>query len=165
MIGALSVLGFGSDQGSLLSIGDENTFHVTIFGVDLGINTSNLGLVELCTKLYAHSYASRNHFLRGIVLSRGHLIAENMALRQQLAALKLKNPRPRLNNADRMFWVLLRKLWSKWVDSLIIVKPETVVGWHRKGFRLYWKLISRPSRVGGRPKIAKEIRDLIRRMA
>ena len=69
--------------------------------------------------------------------SRNDLVLENLALRQQLAAFKQKQPRPRLTDADRAFWVLLRRLWSKWSDALIIVSPDTVVRWHRKGFRLY----------------------------
>ncbi len=57
----------------------------------------------------------------------------------------------------------MRRFWSRWADVLVIVKPETVVGWHRTGFRLYWRWRSRPR--GGRPKITEEIRALIRRLA
>jgi transposase InsO family protein len=64
---------------------------------------------------------------------------------------------------DRLFWVLLRQLWSRWANALIIVNPDTVVGWHRAGFRLYWRWRSRPR--GGRPRITEEIRVLIRRLA
>jgi hypothetical protein len=64
---------------------------------------------------------------------------------------------------DRLFGIALRKLWSRWTEVLVIVRPETVVGWHRTGFRLYWRWRSRPQ--GGRPKIIAEIRALIRRMA
>jgi len=68
-----------------------------------------------------------------------------------------------LNRLDRIFWIALRRYWSRWTEVLIIVKPETVVGWHRAGFRLYWRWRSRPG--GGRPKIAEEVRVLIRRLA
>jgi len=64
---------------------------------------------------------------------------------------------------DRLFWTILRSTWSRWKDALFIVKPETVVGWHRAGFRLYWRWKSRPR--GGRPRITKEVRVLIRRLA
>ena len=89
---------------------------------------------------------------------------ENLALRQQLAVFKRHCPRPRLRKADRLFWVLLSKSWKDWQRALIIVKPETVVSWHRKGFRLFWTRISRKRR-SGRPEASSEIRALIRKMA
>jgi transposase InsO family protein len=91
------------------------------------------------------------------------LALENLALRQQLAILKRETKRPKLNNADRAFWVALCSLWSDWQSALVLVKPETVIGWHRKGFRLYWSYKSRNR--GGRPPIDSQIRTLIRRMA
>jgi len=90
---------------------------------------------------------------------------ENLSLRQQVATLKKDNPRPRLNTFDRAFWVALRKIWPRWKESLLIVKPETVVGWHRRGFRFRWAFISRRGKKRGRPNINKEIRELIRRTA
>jgi transposase InsO family protein len=66
---------------------------------------------------------------------------------------------------DRLFWTALRHFWSRWTDVLVIVKPETVIGWHRIGFRLYWRWRSRSRPLGGRPKITEEIRVLIRRLA
>ena len=95
--------------------------------------------------------------------SRSDTALEVLALRQQIAVLKRKRPRPPLNALDRLFWTILHHLWSRWADVLIIVKPETVVGWHRAGFRPYWRWRSRPR--GGRPKITDEIRVLIRRLA
>ena len=89
---------------------------------------------------------------------------ENLALRQQLTVFKRHCPRPRLRKADRLFWVLLSKSWKDWQRALIIVKPETVVSWHRKGFRLFWTRISRKRR-SGRPEASSEIRALIRKMA
>ena len=100
---------------------------------------------------------------RGLFRSRVNTSLEILALRQQVAVLKRKLPRPSLNGLDRFFWTSLRHLWPRWSDVLVIVKPETVVGWHRAGFRLYWCWRSRPH--GGRPKITEEIRTLIRRMA
>jgi putative transposase len=98
-------------------------------------------------------------------LSREDLILENMALRQQLLALHTKRPRRRLSAAHKLFWVALRRLWSGWKGSVILVTPRTVVAWHRAGFRMYWKWLSRARRRGGRTRVSKEIRALIFRMA
>ena len=75
-----------------------------------------------------------------------------------------KGARPPLRMADRLFWVVLSRLWSGWREILVIVKPETVIGWHRKGFRRFW---TRKSRRGkpGRPPVSSEFRGLIRRMS
>ena len=101
--------------------------------------------------------------LRVFFRNRTDTALEVLALRQQLGVLKRKRPRPVLNRLDRLFWTTLRTLWSRWDEVLVIVKPETVIGWHRAGFRLYWRWRSRPR--SGRPKISEEIRVLIRRMA
>jgi hypothetical protein len=69
----------------------------------------------------------------------------------------------RLNSADRLLWVWLSRLWSGWRSALVIVKPETVIAWHRKGFRLYWRWKSRHRQ--GRPSISREVIDLIRKMS
>jgi putative transposase len=97
--------------------------------------------------------------------SRQDLILENLALRQQLLALHAKRPRRRLSAWHKLFWVMLRGLWSAWKKPLVLVTPRTVVGWHRAGFRLYWKWLSRTRRLGGRKSVSKEIRALIARMA
>ncbi len=88
---------------------------------------------------------------------------ENLAIRQQLAVLNRKTPRPRLHPPDRWFWVLISSLWPDWRGALAIAKPATVIGWHRKGFRLFWTWKSR-SRRSGRPPVSREVRDLICRM-
>ncbi len=75
--------------------------------------------------------------------SRYNLNLEIIALRQQLEVLKRKTPRPRLRKRDRIFWILLHRLWPGWSNALIIVKPETVVAWHRAGFRKFWRFGSR----------------------
>ena len=95
--------------------------------------------------------------------SRYNLGIEILALRQQLVVLQRKHPRPRLRIQDGIFWVLLRRLWPAWRNVLVIVKPETVVGWHRAGFRLFWRLRSQ-AKSRGRPKIDAELRGLIKRM-
>ena len=73
------------------------------------------------------------------VRSRNSMGLEIVALRHQVSVLKRKNGRPRLKCWDRVFWVFLRRVWSRWAAVLVIVKPETVVRWHRAGFRLYWR--------------------------
>jgi len=96
--------------------------------------------------------------------TRRDLLLENLALRQQLAVLARRCPQPRFSNGDRFLWITLRRLWSGWRKALILVQPETVVRWHRAGFKMYWKWISRSRvRVGRRPT-SKEIRELIFRM-
>ncbi len=100
-----------------------------------------------------------------IFKSRARLVAENLCLRQQLIVLKRRQVRPQLRDADRCFWVLACQLLSGWRRSLIVVRPDTVVSWHRKGWRAYWRWRScRPSGTGRR-KIDPELRELIRRMA
>jgi len=86
-----------------------------------------------------------------------------LALRQQLATYAQRRPRPRLTSLDRAFWVALHRLWPRWKEVLVIVQPDTVIHWHRKGFRLYWRALSR--RGPGRPRIPQEVRELIRRLA
>ncbi len=92
------------------------------------------------------------------------LAIENLALRHQLLVLHRAARRPRLRASDRALWVLLSRLWSGWRDSLIVVQPETVIRWHREGFRLYWRWKSR-SKGSGRPRVPTDVRDLIRQMS
>ena len=90
---------------------------------------------------------------------------ENIALRQQLAVLRRSAPkRLKLTSADRIFWVWLRLLWYDWESALMIVKAETVVSWHRKGFRLFWTWKIHHGKPG-RPQVPQEIRNLIRMMS
>ena len=96
--------------------------------------------------------------------SRRDLVLENLALRQQFSTLASRRL-PSLSSADRAFWVALRLLWPGWRRVLVIVQPDTVVRWHRAGFRAYWRWLSRKRIRGGRPPLAREVRDLIRRMA
>jgi len=78
--------------------------------------------------------------------------------------LKRKHSRPRLTLLDKSFWVLVHKFWSGWKQTLIVVRPETVVRWHRSGFALYWRAISRARRMIGRKRVSKQVRELIFRM-
>jgi putative transposase len=102
-------------------------------------------------------------FLRAVLGDRAAIAAENLALRQQLAVLRVSAKRPRLRKRDRIFWLWLSRLWSGWRSCRMIVKPETVIGWHRQGFRLYWRWTSR--KKPGRPRTGAQIRRLIQRMA
>jgi len=92
------------------------------------------------------------------------LALENLALRQPLAILKRSKKRPQIRTKDRLFWILLCRFWSNWREPLIVVKPETVIRWHRRGFKLFWKFKSQ-RKGAGRPPISAEIRDLILKMA
>ncbi len=92
-----------------------------------------------------------------------NLQSRTSALRQQLAALQHQSKRPRLRKRDRIFWAILSRLWTNWRSALLIVQPDTVVRWHRRGFKLFWRWKSRAR--PGRPKIEAEIRELIRRMS
>lgn len=76
--------------------------------------------------------------------SREEQAIVELALRQQLAVYAQKRPRPKLSPLDRAFWVALSRLWPRWKNHLVVVRPETVVRWHRNGFRRYWRSISMP---------------------
>ena len=101
--------------------------------------------------------------LRG-VRTQHALVLENLALRHQLAVLQRTAPRPRLRPSDRLFWVLLSRLWRGWAEVVAIVLPETVLRWHRAGFRLFWTRKSHRN-WPGRPAVAPDVRALIRTMA
>ena len=101
--------------------------------------------------------------VRALFSKKADLVAENLALRQQLIVLRRRIGRPRLLKRDRIFWLWLARSWTRWRDSLIVVKPATVVRWHRRGFKYYWTWKSRHK--GGRPTVAPEVRELIRRMS
>jgi putative transposase len=94
--------------------------------------------------------------------SRMDLELEVVALRHQLMVLRRQRPgRPRLTLIDRLLWVWLYRLWPRCLKVMVLVKPATVVQWHRQGFRLYWRWRSRP----GRPSLEREVRVLIRQMS
>src|ERR1039458_711030 len=97
--------------------------------------------------------------------ARAALELKNLALRHQIGVLKRSaRKRPKLTAADRLFWVSLSRVWCDWRSALDIVKPSTVISWHRKGFRLFWTWKIRHGRTG-RPSVACEVRDLIRKMS
>src|SRR6202047_370166 len=95
--------------------------------------------------------------------SRATLHLENLALRHQLSILRRSVKRPKLTSADRLLWAWLYEVWSDWRSAVVIVKPETVIAWHRKGFRLFWTWKVRRSQPG-RPPVTKDVREQIRKM-
>ena len=100
-----------------------------------------------------------------IVLASRHrsLVLENLALRQQLTMYQRTRPRPAARGIDRLFWIGLRLAWPDWKSALVVVRPATVIAWHRRGLAWYWTHRSRPS--GGRPQVGADVRRLIREMA
>jgi putative transposase len=112
-----------------------------------------MGILKACVLL-----------LRAMLVPKAWLAIENLALRQQVAVFKQSVKRPNLRPRDRVFWVWPSRLWPNWRSALAIVQPETVIKWHRMGFKLYWKWKSRAGKPG-RPRIEREIRELIRRMS
>jgi hypothetical protein len=108
-------------------------------------------------------FGSLFYAVRTLFLSSATLQLEIVALRHQLNVMRQsQRGRVHLNRADRVFWVWLAKIWSGWRSALVIVKPETVVAWHRKSFRLYWKW---KSKCGpGRSEVSAEVRALIHKM-
>ena len=93
-----------------------------------------------------------------------YLTAENLALRQQLIVLKRNQKRPSLKERDRVFWTVLSQVWPRWRDSLVIVQPETVIGWQKRAFRFYWRRKSRGA-YRGRPKLSPELKSLVLKLS
>ena len=105
-------------------------------------------------------------FVRQVmVLASRHrsLVLQNLALRQQSAVYRRTRPKPAIRWPDRLFWIGLRRAWPDWKSALVVVRPATVVAWHRRGFAWYWTHQSR--RRSGRPQVGADIRRLIREMA
>jgi putative transposase len=117
---------------------------------------------------FLHLALSALHLLAAAVSaafqSRATLQLENLALRHQLGVLRRSVKRPKLTSADRLLWVWLCDVWSDWRSALVIVKPATVIGWHRRGFRLFWTWKVRRGQPG-RPLVPKSVRELIRKMS
>lgn len=95
---------------------------------------------------------------------RRALLLENLVLRQQLAVLtRPTRRRPRLRRRDRVFWLVLSRLWRDWRRYVVVVQPDTVLRWHRRGWRLLWWW--RSGRPAGRPRLPQEVRELIARLS
>src|SRR2546428_6430659 len=102
--------------------------------------------------------------LRVSVRSRRDLVLENLLLRHQLAVLtRPTRKRPPLGGRDKLVWILARRLCRDWRRHLVVVRPETVVAWHRRGWRLFWWWRSRCPI--GRPRLSAEVRELSATMA
>lgn len=99
-----------------------------------------------------------------VLRSRRALLLENLVLRQQLSVLKRRARKARVPTLDKLFWIAIQRFWPNWKRSLILVSPETVVRWHRAGFRIYWAWFSRHRICWGRKRISKELRELIFKM-
>ena len=102
--------------------------------------------------------------LRAAFRTRTDLTLENLALRQQLALLRRRSKRPKFGLLDRAFWMWLSQWWTRWSEVLHVVKPQTVIRWHRQSFRAFWTWKSRRGRLG-RPRVGAELADLVRTMA
>ncbi len=102
--------------------------------------------------------------LRAALRTRADLALENLALRQQLALLCRGSKRPQFRRLDRLLWVWLSSRWARWREALHLVRPETVIRWHRQGFRAFWTWKSRHGRTG-RPSVGSELANLVRTMA
>ena len=89
---------------------------------------------------------------------------ENLALRHQIAVLKRNVRRPKLHQRDRFFWMTLARVWANWKAAVVIVRPETVIGWQRRRFKRYWWKLSQ-SKGPGRPRVPAEVRMLVGKMA
>jgi hypothetical protein len=102
--------------------------------------------------------------LRASLRTRTDLALENLALRQQLVLLRRRSKRPQFGRLDRLFWLWLSNQWAAWREALHVVRPKTVIRWHRQGFRAFWTWKSRRGRVG-RPSVGSELAKLVRTMA
>src|SRR5260370_11709627 len=102
--------------------------------------------------------------LSSVFKTRAALQLENLALRHQLGVLHRSVKKPKLTPLDRLLWAWLCGVWADWRSALIVVKPETVIAWHRKGFRLFWTWKVRRGQPG-RPSVPKDVRELIRLMS
>ena len=116
--------------------------------------------------IFSPDWPSNLRFPRRVVGPQipSHTPFRELALRHQLAVLRRSVKRPKLTSADRLFWTWLCEIWIDWRSALVMVKPETVIAWHRKGFRLFWTWKVRRGR-SGRPAVPKDVRDLIRKMS
>ena len=103
-------------------------------------------------------------FVHSLVRSRLSMQVEILALRHQLAVYQRTSARQRLKPADRLLWAWLSRVWSRWEEALVFVKPETVIAWRRRKFPEYWTRLTRSGKPG-RPPIPREVRNLIRRMS
>ena len=122
-------------------------------------------------RIFLHTFRSAGSAFRVLAAalsatfrSRAALHLENLALRHQLGVLQRSVKRPRVAAPDRLLWAWFCEVWTDWRSALVIVKPDTVIAWHRQGFRLFWTWKVRRGEPG-RPPVSKETRALIRQMS
>jgi putative transposase len=116
-------------------------------------------------RVLIHLFSILIKFIQIVRKSKSDLIIENLVLRQQLATFNARKSKPILSDIDHSFWIALILSWRKWFDSLVVVKPETVINWQNQRFKKHWTKISTRNKRPGRKRIKKEIRNLIFRMA
>ncbi|MCP4292731.1 MAG: integrase, partial [bacterium] len=104
------------------------------------------------------------NYFRDLLRPQRNLLLENLALRQQILVLERQVKRPKFRDRERAFWVVFSRYWSGWKSPLRLVKPETVISWHRKSWRLFWRWKSKPTDYG-RPNLPLEVINLIRKMS
>ena len=109
----------------------ESAGHAGTYRAEPSTVASDLGHHHVMAAIIFGLFGALGSALR----ARGDLVLENLALRQQLAIFKHRDPRLRLTHPERLFWIALSRVWSRWREALVVVKPETVVGWHRWAFR------------------------------
>ena len=107
--------------------------------------------------------ATLNLFLFGYVHRKMAILV--VAQRNQIIVLKRSVKKPKLKERDRLLWMFLSRIWADWKEHLVIVKPETVIKWHRRKFKDYWRKLSKPKNKVGRPRITKEHIEFIRRIS
>ena len=141
------------------------------WGAPIGLCFSQIGIWLIQWELRTFCEFSPTAVLSALLAStlpvfrtRAALRLEILALRHQLGVLQGSVKKPELNRFDRCLWAWLCGAWDEWRSDLRIVKPETVMAWHRKGFRLFWTWKVRRGHRG-RPPLSQEIRNLIRKMS
>ncbi len=100
-----------------------------------------------------------------LALPRGSLIAENLLLRQQLLVLKRQIQRPKFTAVDRAVLLGASAMTGSWREAILLVKPDTILRWHRRAFQLFWRRRSRPKQPRPQPRVSRDTVELIRRMA
>jgi len=147
-----------------LSTGNKSTGRTDCGSRKLPISLINWELSLIVRLPFGHIFTALIASVSASYRSRAALQLEILALRHQIGVLQRSVKRPKLTPADRLLWVWLATVWYDWKSRAFIMQASTVIGCHRKGFRLFWTWKIRRSRPG-RPKVPKEVRELIRTMS
>jgi hypothetical protein len=163
-----SLVGRPCDHGDNPFKGRQYSGEVILQAVRCGSPKLDSGTIYLASSLIQPMYASYAETFYRLVAcslcSLRKLLLEIMALRQQLNVFKGRPLPVKAHCSGQTLWVVLRRFWPGWKNALVIVHPETVVAWHRAGFKLYWTWCSRHKARAGRKCVSKEMRELIFRM-